>query len=84
MPVQIPNAAASYAPSVPSEKDLANPRILREYLQRLTREVTRVSDALFDNDKTILVAINSGTSGTFASTITGIVVTSGIVTAVTT
>jgi hypothetical protein len=84
MGIQIPNAVGGFAPTVPSEKTLSDTRVLHEYLQRLTREVTRISDALFDNDKAIIAAINSGTSGVYTTTIVGLVVTSGLIVSVTT
>jgi len=84
MSIGLPNAAGSRVPSVPPPGQLANPHTMHEYLQRLTRELERVSNALFDNDKIIVGAINSGTSGTFTISSGGsIIVTSGLVITVT-
>ena len=83
MSVQIPNAEGSFLPQVPAASQLQGDR-LHEYLQSLRREVERISLALFDNDKMIVNAINSGCSISATSTVKGLVVTSGIVISVTT
>lgn len=80
MSLPMPLGGDSRLPLVPNLQD----KELEKFLQGLRREVERVSSALLNNDRTIINAINSGTSFTATSTVLGIVVTSGIVTAVTT
>jgi hypothetical protein len=84
MGVLLPNGEYAYIPSIPKAEELADPHKLHDFLQSLKRAIEENASNNFNNKRTIIAALNSGTSGTFALSSGGsIIITSGVVITVT-
>lgn len=84
MSIDLPQTGTVFLPTIPSEIKKLSPQ-LNEYLIKLNSALKNLTNGHFNNDLNITTVISSGTSGTFAIASGGhILVTSGIVTAVST
>lgn len=82
MSIQLPNSGVVFLPQVP--KELKSNHELYDYLVQLDGVLTKALRAQFNNSNILVVAVNSGTTGTFTLSSGGsIVVTNGIVVTVT-
>ena len=83
MSIELPQSESPYLPKIPVSVQKDTPELF-DFLEKLRSRVEDIQNGLFDNDRMIANAVNSGTSGTFTISSGGsIVVTSGIVISVT-
>ncbi len=84
MGIQLPQGGSPFMPVIPASIRALSPE-LNTYLHALEAAIIKNFRGNFNNDNTIVIAVNSGTSGTFNVASGGhIVVTSGVVISVST
>lgn len=82
--IELPQSGNVFLPIIPKSLRTTN-KELYDYLYKLDAKLTTLFSGQFNNANNIVVAINSGTSGTFNVASGGhIVVTSGVVISVST
>ena len=80
MAVELPNSRNIFLPQLP--EDLSDPKVVREYMQRLVTEMEKAYTRNFDNVDAVRNVVHSGTSGTFIDSLGATVtVVNGIITA---